>query len=57
MHTLRILRALVAHESAWLNRGGREDLWPGLLDTDARDGSGDDELLDLLGAFEDVEDL
>ena len=29
----------------------------GLLDAQSGDGSGDDELLDLLGAFEDVVDL
>jgi hypothetical protein len=29
----------------------------GLLDPEAGDGPADDELLDLLGAFEDVEDL
>jgi hypothetical protein len=29
----------------------------GLLDAQAGDGSADDELLDLLGAFEDVADL
>src|SRR5687768_9331577 len=33
------------------------DVLVGLLDAEAGDGPGDDELLDLLGAFEDVHDL